>query len=215
MSLWTRSVIVLLLLLQTVQSQAQQTNDDSAPIPIEEEKAETSAVLPGRLVFTNKDWNLTQAYFDVFSILSDQNTCSRFYGGPRVATTVLNDLVALVEARPMVREISFQMAGRPTLFVHPDLGVRYRLFGTAMVNTKGSFYQRRPDPLHKFPSDVGNFGPGTRRARALILLHELGHLIEREDGNWLIPDDGRNGPQSTANTLRVQQVCYAQLRTLN
>ena len=212
MSLWTRSVISLLLLLQTVQSQAQQTNDDSAPIVIEEEKPET---LPKPLVFTNKDWNLTQAYFDVFRILSDQNTCSRFYGGPRVATTVLNDFVALVEARPMVREIAFQMAGRSSLMVRPALGMRYRLFATVMVNTNGSFYQRRFDPMHKFPSDVGNFGPGTRRARALILLHELGHLIEREDGSWLIPDDGRNGPQSTANTLRVQQMCYDQLRSLN
>ena len=212
MSLWTRSVIALLLLLQTVQSQAQQANDDSAPIVIEEEKAET---LPNQLVFKNKDWNLTQAYFDVFGILSDQNSCSRFYGGRRVATTVLNDFFALVEARPMVREISFQMAGRSSLMVRPALGMRYRIFDTVMVNTNGSFYQRRPDPLHKFPSDVGFFGPGTRQARALILLHELGHLIERKDGSWLIPDDGRDGPQSTANTLRVQQMCYDQLRSLN
>ena len=196
MSLWTSSVLSLLL-LQTVQY----------PAPSEEQ--------PRRVVLVKKDWSLAQAYSDVFKILSDQNPCSSFYGGPRAATTVLNDFVALVEARPMVREISFQMAGRSTLIVHPYLGVRYRIFATVMVNTNGSFYQRRFDPMHKFPSDVGNFGPGTRRARALILLHELGHLIEREDGSWLIPDDGRNGSQSTANTLRVQQMCYDQLRTLN
>jgi hypothetical protein len=58
--------------------------------------------------------------------------------------------------------------------MYPITGVRYRLFNKAMVNRNGSFYQRRPDLMHKFPSDVGNFGPGTRRARALILLHELG-----------------------------------------
>jgi hypothetical protein len=45
-------------------------------------------------------------------------------------------------------------------------------------------------------------------------LHELGHLIEGDDGEWLLPDDGLNGPQSKANTLRVQQACHSQLSTL-
>ena len=215
MSLWTKGVISLLLLFQTVQDHTQQTNDDSVPFVSEEEKAKPSGSLPRPLVYTKKDWDLTQAYFDVFKILSDQNSCSGFYGGPRVATTVLNSLVMRVEARPLVREISFQMLGRPRLIRDPATGVRYRLFDMAMVNVNGSFYQRRPDPMHKFPSDVGNFGPGTRRARALILLHELGHLIESDEGVWLIPDDGRNGPQSKANTLRIQQMCHAQLKALN
>jgi hypothetical protein len=94
-------------------------------------------------------------------------------------------------------------------------GVRYRLFDSALVNTSGSFYQRRLNALDKFPSDVGSFGPGTRRARALILLHELGHLIETDDGTWLLPDDALDGPQSKANTLRIQQVCNSQLKLLN
>lgn len=213
MSLWIKGLIGLLLLSQTIQSQAQQTNDESIALVIEE--GEPSEELPRRLVFTNKDWDLTQAYFDVFRMLSDRNKCSDFYRGPRLATTVLNDLVAHVEVRQMLREISFQMAGRPSLVRDPVTGVRYRLFDKTTVNRSGSFYQRRPDPMHKFPSDVGSFGPGTRRARALILLHELGHLIQNDEGAWLIPDDGRNGPQSTANTLRVQQACHTQLERLN
>jgi hypothetical protein len=68
--------------------------------------------------------------------------------------------------------------------------------------------------MRRFPSDVGSFAPGSRPARALILLHELGHLIQGDDGDWLIPDDGRDGWQSKANTLRVEQVCRAQLETL-
>jgi hypothetical protein len=64
------------------------------------------------------------------------------------------------------------------------------------------------------PADVGHFLPGSRRARALILLHELAHLIEGENGAWLIPDDGYNVEQSRANTLRIQTVCRAQLETL-
>ena len=190
MSCWTKGVFGFLLLFQAVQSQAQQT------------------------VVTQKDWDLTRAYSDVFKILSDQNTCSNFYGGPGVATTVLNDFFTRVRAQPLSPEVSFKMVGRPRLLRDKATGVRYRLFDEVKVNTDGSFYKRRQFGNDKFPSDVGSFGPGTRRARALILLHELGHLIEGDDGEWLLPDDGLNGLQSKANTLRVQQACFAQLKTL-
>jgi len=195
MSLWTSSVLSLLL-LQTVQY----------PAPSEEQ--------PRRVVLVKKDWSLAQAYSDVFKILSDQNPCSSFYGGPRAATTVLNDFVVLVQSQPMQREVTFQMVGTPRLLRDPATGASYRLFDRTLVNTNGSFYQRRVELMREYPSDIGDFAPGSRQARALILLHELGHLIQDEDGDWLIPDDGHNGPQSKANTLRVQQACRVQLETL-
>ena len=195
MSLWTSSVLSLLL-LQTVQY----------PAPSEEQ--------PRRVVLVKKDWSLAQAYSDVFKILSDQNPCSSFYGGPRAATTVLNDFVVLVQSQPMQREVTFQMVGTPRLLRDPATGASYRLFDRTLVNTNGSFYQRRVELMREYPSDIGDFAPGSRQARALILLHELGHLIQNENGDWLIPDDGHNGPQSTANTLRVQQACRGQLETL-
>ena len=190
MSLWTKGLLGFLLVLQAVQSQAQQT-------------------------IAKKDWDLTKAYSDVFKILSDQNDCSSFYGGSHLATTVLNDFFTRIKPQPLASEVSFQMTGRPRMLRDDTTGVRYRMFDTATVNSEGSFYKRRPFALDKFPADVGNFGPGTRRARALILLHELGHLIEGEDGTWLLPDDGLNGPKSKANTLRVEQACRDQLKTLN
>lgn len=206
MSLWT-STIVCVLLLQSVQTQAQQTSGDSRPVVIDES--------PHPLVLTKRDWDLTSAYSDVFKILSSQNTCSNFYGGPRTATTVLNGFVTRVKSQPLVPEVSFQMTGRLRVIRDPATGAWYRLFEQTRVNINGSFYQRRIDPLRKFPSDVGNFSPGSRAARALILLHELGHLIQSENGDWLLPDDGFNGEQSTANTLRVQQVCRKELKALN
>lgn len=206
MSLWTSSVIALLL-LQIAPSQAQHAD-------VVEEVATPSDALPRRLDFSNKDWSLTQAYFDVFKILSGRNACSDFYGGPRVATTVLNDFVAHVKTQPLLREISFQMQGRPRLIRDHPTGVVYRLFDRTMVNSNGSFYQRRQDPMRKFPSDVGTFFPGSRQARVLILLHELAHLIQGENGTWLIPDDGYDGRQSQENTLRIQQVCRAELNAL-
>ena len=194
MSLWT-STIIFVLLFQSVQAQEQ--NDENKPVVIE------------------KDWSITQAYLDVFKILSNQNTCSDFYRGPRTATTVLNGFVRRVKSQSLLREVSFEMVGGPRIIRDPATGASYRLFEKTMVNTNGSFYQRRADPMRKFPSDVGNFAPGSRAARALILLHELGHLIQDENGEWLIPDDGFDNRQSKENTLRVQQACRKELNALN
>ncbi|HYV14174.1 MAG TPA: hypothetical protein VE980_24920 [Pyrinomonadaceae bacterium] len=191
MSPWT-SAVICVLLFSSGQSQAQQVD------PV-----------------TKKDWNITQAYIDVFKILENQNTCSEFYRGPRTATIVLNGFVRRVKSQSLVRGVSFEMAGSPRIIRDPVTGASYRLFEKTMVNTNGSFYKRRADPLRKFPSDVGNFAPGSRAARALILLHELGHLIQAENGEWLIPDDGFDNTQSKANTLRVQQVCRKELNALN
>ena len=204
MSLWT-STIICILLLQSVQSPTRPMPIDEVAVPDEE--------TPRPLEF-KRDWELTHAYSDVFTILSTKNACSDFYGGPRMATTVLNGFVTRVKSQPLVREVSFQMAGQPVLIRDPETGAFYRLFERTMVNIDGSFYQRRTDPMRKFPSDVGNFSPGSRAARALILLHELGHLIQGDNGAWLIPDDGFNGEQSKANTLRVQQVCRRELEAL-
>ena len=192
MSLWTSSLFGLLLIIgSTFQADAQD-----------------------RLEFSHKDFELTQAYSDVFQILSEQNSCSSFYGGTRNATTVLNDFMPHITSHRLLKELSFQMHGRPTIIHNPITGLSYRRFDIATVNSDGSFYKRRTDSLRRFPADVGSFPPGTRQARALILLHELGHLIENEDGEWLIPDDGHDGAVSNRNTLLVQRACRAQLATL-
>ena len=193
MSLWTSTVLCVLLL----------QNGGPSEEP------------PRPLVVTRKDWNITQAYIDVFRILSNPNTCSDFYRGPRTATTVLNGFVRRVKSQSLLRDVSFEMVGSPRIIRDPATGASYRLFEKTMVNTNGSFYQRRADPMRKFPSDVGNFAPGSRAARALILLHELGHLIQDENGEWLIPDDGFDGRQSKENKLRVQQACRKELNALN
>ena len=212
MFLWTACVVALLL-VQIAHSQVQQSNDPVKPTAIEEAAAPSEDV-PKRLVFEKKDWDITQTYFDVFTILSTKNSCSQFYGGPRAGTIVLNDLVTQLKAEPLFQEISFQMEGRPRFVRDHRTGVLYRLFDKATVNTNGSFYQRRESVMRNVPADVGSFVPASRPARALILLHELAHLIEGENGAWLIPDDGFNVAQSRANTLRIQEVCRAQLKAL-
>jgi hypothetical protein len=212
MSLWTSSLLGILL-LQPLVLPMQELNREIRTA-VTEEAAATSEERPQPLVFSHKDWELTQAYSDVFRILSDENSCSDFYGGPRKATTVLNNFVPLVESHRLLKELSFLMTGRPRIIHNPVTGLSYRLFDRATVNSDGSFYHRRLDALRRFPADVGSFPPGTRQARALILLHELGHLIEGADGAWLLPDDGHDGAQSGRNTLLVQRACRMQLDAL-
>ena len=220
MSLWASSVIGLLL-LQPVQSPAQGVSSDAKSAASENKPAVSEGPaaalpeLPPRLAFAHKDFELSQAYSDVFKILSDQNACSGFYGGPGAATTVLNAFVPLVKTHRLLRDLSFQMTGVPRTVYNPVVKVSYRLFDRVVVNSDGSFYQRRFDTLHRFPSDVGSFPPATRAARALILLHELGHLIQGNNGTWLLPDDGSDGAQSHRNTLLVQRACRSQLDALN
>ena len=207
MFLWTTCVIALLLTL-TDKSQAPQLND-----PVIGEVA-TSSEMPKQLVFEKKDWDINQTYSDVFTILRSKNSCSDFYGGSRTATTVLNDLVPHIKSEPLVREIAFKMGGNPRFIRDHSTGVLYRLFDKPTVNTNGSFYRRRPNPMLNVPANVGSFASGSRPARALILLHELAHLIEGENGAWLIPDDGFDAKKSAANTSRVEEVCRAQLKGL-
>ena len=212
MSLWTSSLLSILLLLP-VQLPLQDIKGEirtAAP----DEAVAVSEARPQPLVFSHKDYELTQAYADVFKILSDENSCSDFYGGPRKATTVLNGFVPLVQSHRLLKELSFEMTGRPRIIHNPITRLSYRLFDKAVVNSDGSFYRRRLDSLHRFPADVGSFPPGTRQARALILLHELGHLMEGDDGAYLLPDDGHDGALSNRNTLLVQHACRGQLETL-
>lgn len=212
MSLWISSLLSILL-LQPAQLPSQEMKGETktaAP----EEAVTASMEQPQPLVFSHKDWELTQAYSDVFKILSDENSCSNFYGGPRKATTVLNGFVPLVQSHRLLKELSFEMTGRTRILHNPITGLSYRLFDKAVVNSDGSFYRRRLDSLHRFPADVGSYQPGTRQARALILLHELGHLMEGDDGAYLLPDDGHDGALSNRNTLLVQHACRVQLETL-
>jgi len=200
MTLWTSSLFIFLLLCAIpAHAQIATGNNNPAATPV---------------TLTKRDHELTQAYADVFKILSDENDCSSFYGGPRTATTVLNNFVPSVESHRLKHDVTFEMSGRPRLLQVPASGTSYRLFEKVSINTVSSFYNRRIDTLIKFPSNVGRFPPGTRAARALILLHELGHLIQGQNGDWLLPDDGFDGAQSQQNTLRIQRACRAQLQAL-
>ena len=156
-----------------------------------------------------------QAYEDVYSILSAENECSRFYGGAAPAAHVFNQLAAQFRpARIGGSRTAGKMDGATTSVMHAPSGLRFRLFERAVLNTEGAFYRRHGGAGNGNVPRVGGFPPDTRGARALILLHELGHVVKGRAGRWLLEDDGGEPSLSERNTGLVEEHCGAQLRAL-
>jgi hypothetical protein len=152
------------------------------------------------------------AYEDVFHALKDDNACSRFFGGPRVAVTVFNEFARRLRRRTLgVNSVGLMMSGSYTSHHDGKSGARYRLFDRAAINSNGPFVVIPPPSGTRF--QVGRFPAATRPAKALMLLHELGHLIRGPDG-WLLPNDGGDASLSDRNTRTVESRCIEQLLAL-
>jgi hypothetical protein len=157
---------------------------------------------------------LEQAYLDAFSILKYQNSCSEFFGGPS-SIVALNELARQLRPTYMDRRIGIRMSGETTIVISALTGFTFRLFKKAEVNLDGPFYRSRAVSTHSRVPPIGPFEPNTREARATTVLHELGHLLQRPDGQWLLPNDGDSSGESEENTRRVLNVCGEQIRALH
>ena len=157
---------------------------------------------------------LDKAYLDAFSILRDDNTCSRFYGGP-AAIEALNTLTLQLRPAFLDRTIALRMTGRISYITDYASGYSYRAFEKAELNQDGPFYTATvvPNPLRVL--GVGEFFPNTREARVTILLHELGHMVLKGDTQWVLPDDGGETTLSQQNTARVLAACREQITRLS
>jgi hypothetical protein len=157
---------------------------------------------------------LDRAYLDTYAVLSGDNECSQFFAGS-ASRQVLNELVIRLRIRLMSNSrIAIRMSGPFTSLVESQEGIAYRLFEQAEINSRGAFYSSKTFPAQPFVPNMGTFRPNTREARALILLHELAHLIKGRDGTWLIPDDGSDAQLSRANSLTVESKCRQQIHAL-
>ena len=155
-----------------------------------------------------------RAYLDVRTLLDQQGPCNEFFGGNTIEKVVEELVVQLREERFSDSRTGVRMSGSVTLFDDSEKRLSYRLFEIAELNTQGPFYKAKvfaPDP---YVPAVGTFGPNTREVRALILLHELAHLVQGKDHTWLIPDDGNNPQLSRLNTSTVESRCGRQIRAL-
>ena len=155
-----------------------------------------------------------QAYKDVFRVLKDDNDCSRFFGGPRAAVTVLNEFARQLRRKPLGQyDIAMRMSGSYTTYHNQQTGASYRLFDEALINSNGAFAAVAPPSWGK-RLQIGRFTAETREAKALMLLHELGHLIAVPGGWWLLPNDGGDSALSERNTRTVESRCLRQLLSL-
>ncbi len=153
------------------------------------------------------------AYDDTINILSTPNECSDFFGGSSSSVGVFNELFARVGRDFRAPSIGIVMSGTTTNVVSLKTGRKHRLFDKVMINRNGPFYRHRVRETQPTAPRVGSFQPNTREARVLMLLHELGHVVEA-NGKWLLPDDGRDEDLSRSNTRRIEDACKRQIRNL-
>jgi len=172
-------------------------------------------ILPSPLMPLGKDEIFASAYWDVYKILRADNSCSRFYGGSVAALTVFNSLAGqLKKSTAEDTDTGALMKGTTMVVSNQTTGLTYRLFEKAMLNADGPFYQKRSRRTQRDIQSIGSHSPGTRQARALILLHELGHLMSGPGGGWLLPNDGADPLLSVRNTVLVERQCREQLKAL-
>lgn len=175
--------------------------------------------IPAQPLFSTSSRRLTlidKTYLDVYTILQGDNPCSYFFGGPRIATGVLNSLHPRLRASSLrENHIGIRMLGPVTSVKDFQTGASYRLFEEAQVNLAGPFYGVVDHHSQSFFRKIGTYLANTREARTLMLLHELGHLLSGADGRWLLPDDGESRSQADANTATIMDKCGKQIDSLS
>ena len=156
--------------------------------------------------------DLDKAYLDAFTILRDDNSCSRFYGGTG-AIEALNELMRVLRPAYLDRHIAVRMSGQTTIYRNAVSGFTFRMFEKAELNMMGSFY-RGNTPTERRVALTADFQPNTRRTRVALLLHELGHLVRGADKKWVLSDDGHDVELSVKNTVLVVDACRDQIESV-
>jgi hypothetical protein len=180
--------------------------------PGEVTTAEKFTAAPSPLV--SKDKVLGSAYFNTLRILSRENSCSAFFGGSVAAIDVFRQMIAHVRKDHQAATIGMSMSGA-TVTVRNELTKKdYRLFDRVSINTNGPFYRKRISQSDQALPRLGTFEPNTNEVRVLMFLHELGHVIKGEDGNYLLPNDGKDEALSHQNSQKINDVCGEQIKSM-
>jgi hypothetical protein len=178
--------------------------------------AVTSTTVPPPSVpspLISEDKVLGSAYYDTVNILSSENRCSEFFGGP-TSVDIFNELVGKIRKHSLSLGVAMRMSGTTTNIHDTKTKRNYRTFDKVSLNSNGPFYRRKIAPWQPTVPMVGRFAPNTQEARVLILLHELGHVMKGSDGQWLLPDDGKDEGLSRANSYKIEDVCESEINNL-
>jgi hypothetical protein len=170
------------------------------------------AQVPSSLIA--KDRTMSSAYYDTVSILIEDNRCSNFYGGSAAAIDVLNRLFERAKKDYLPAPIGMRMSGGLISMLNAETNTSYRMFEKISINKNGPFYKRKTSSTQPLTPGIGSFEADTREVRVLMLLHELAHLMKGADGNWLLPDDGRDQDISVRNSKKIEAVCGDKIREL-
>jgi hypothetical protein len=179
-----------------------------------EAKGRSESVSVGISPLVSHDKLFAAAYFDTLTILGANNECSDFFGGPEAAAEVFAKLLGKVQKNPLPAKIAMHMTGETIHVINDRTKSQYRLFDSVLINSNGPFYRyRAPSSLALLPG-LGTFQANTKEVRVLMFLHELGHAVKGDDGNWLLPDDGKNDDLSRRNSRKIEDVCGKQIKAL-
>ena len=155
---------------------------------------------------------IEKAYLDVYAILSEDNQCSHFYGGP-MALEALNEFARQLKSGYFDRSVGVRMSGNVSYTSNYTTGLSYRIFEVAELNLNGPFFRANTTSSDVTIARIGEFSPNTREARMAIILHELGHLIRVAPKQWVLPNDGNDPGTSKQNTLKVIEICRDQIKS--
>ncbi len=155
------------------------------------------------------------SYMDVYHILKEENSCSRFFGGPVRSVQAFNNFARQLRKKSLGQGgVAIRMTGGFVVYHDHRTGASFRIFQESFINTRGPFFVNTSQMWQQSRMQVGRFITPSKGARALTLLHELGHLVSGEGGAWLLPNDGNDKALSERNTREVEGRCLEQLLAL-
>ena len=173
----------------------------------------SNSILQSLLVTDPKKLSLIEkAYLDAYTILNDDNACSRLYGGPP-AIAALNQLVQKLHPTYLNRNIAIRMKGSTTIYQSYLNKFLFRVFDEVELNLDGAFYRSNGLSERRVPL-VGKYQPNTRESRVVVLLHELGHMVRGKDKTWLFVDDGDDNLRSQKNSELLIDTCREQIEAI-
>jgi hypothetical protein len=160
-----------------------------------------------------EDKILSSAYHDTLTILLTPSECSDFFGGS-TAASIFNNLMGKVRKEYFSSAVGIRMSGETINVMDAATNRKYRLFDKVSINANGPFY-RKSNSNQGSIAGIGSFKANSKEGRVLMFLHELGHVIKTESGEWLLPDDGRDDVLSQNNTRKIEEVCGEQIKSLS
>jgi hypothetical protein len=170
-------------------------------------------VEPSSLPLVREDDVFSSAYYDTLAILRAGNRCSEFFGGASTVD-IFDHLIGRMHKDYFSADIGIRMGGETENVLNTQTNRRYRMFEKVELNGNGPFYQSKySDSAQPLPG-IGTYGPDTREARVLMLLHELAHTIKSDEGKWLLPNDGDDESLSRRNSMKIEKICGEEISRL-